>query len=107
MVVVLAGRIVLGADLLPLALVEALEGDVALGVGMDLGEVDAPGPGQGEFEQGDAADHADLVAAVFLGLLADIMDRLGPYLEPDVIDADTVSRLRDGIQLIERKTTRG
>jgi hypothetical protein len=44
-------------------------------------------------------------AAVFLGLIADIMDRLGPYLEPDVIDAETVSRLRDGIQLVERKTS--
>ena len=44
-------------------------------------------------------------AAVFLGLVADIMDRLGPYLEADAVDADTVSRLRDGITLIERKTT--
>ena len=26
-------------------------------------------------------------AAVFLGLVADIMDRLGPYLEPDAVDA--------------------
>jgi hypothetical protein len=33
------------------------------------------------------------------------MDRLGPYLEPDVVDAETVVRLRDGIQLIERKTS--
>jgi hypothetical protein len=32
------------------------------------------------------------------------MERLGPYLEPDAVDADTVARLRDGIQLIERKT---
>ena len=44
-------------------------------------------------------------AAVFLGLVADIMDRLGPYLEPDAVDADTVTRLRDGISLIERKTS--
>ena len=44
-------------------------------------------------------------AAVFLGLIADIMDRLGPYLEADGVDADTVSRLRDGISVIERKTS--
>jgi len=42
---------------------------------------------------------------VFLGLVADIMDRLGPYLEPEAVDADTLSRLRDGVQLIERKTS--
>ena len=28
-------------------------------------------------------------AAVFLGLVADIMERLGPYLEPDAVDAET------------------
>ena len=44
-------------------------------------------------------------AAVFLGLVADIMDRLGPYLETDAVDADTITRLRDGIALIERKTS--
>ena len=44
-------------------------------------------------------------AAVFLGLVADIMERLGPYLEPDAVDAETVTRLRDGVALIERKTT--
>lgn len=43
-------------------------------------------------------------ATVFLALVADIMERLGPYLETDVVDADTVSRLRDALQLIERKT---
>jgi hypothetical protein len=44
-------------------------------------------------------------AGVFLGLVADIMDRLGPYLEAEAVDADTISRLRDGIAVIERKTT--
>jgi len=39
-----------------------------------------------------------------MGLIADIMERLGPYLEPEAIDAETMSRLRDAIQLIERKT---
>ena len=42
---------------------------------------------------------------MFLGLVADIMDRLGPYLESEAVDADTVSRLRDGLALIERKTS--
>ena len=44
-------------------------------------------------------------ASVFLGLVADVMERLGPYLEADGVDAETVSRLRDAVQLIERKTT--
>ena len=44
-------------------------------------------------------------AAVFLGLVADIMDRRGPYLEAEAVDADTIARMRDGIALIERKTT--
>jgi hypothetical protein len=43
-------------------------------------------------------------ASVFLGLVTDIMERLGPYLEPDAIDAETLSRSRDAIALIERKT---
>jgi hypothetical protein len=42
---------------------------------------------------------------VFLGLVADVMERLGPYLETDAVDAETVTRLRDGVALIERKTT--
>jgi hypothetical protein len=46
-------------------------------------------------------------AAVFLGLVADVMDRLGPYLEPDAVDAETVGRLKEALALIERKTTRG
>src|SRR5436190_19300167 len=44
-------------------------------------------------------------ASVFLALVADIMERLGPYLESDAVDGDTVNRLRDALQLIERKTT--
>src|SRR4051794_7085459 len=46
-------------------------------------------------------------AAVFLGLVADVMDRLGPYREPDGVDAETVPRLREALALIERKTSRG
>lgn len=44
-------------------------------------------------------------AGVFLALVGDVLERLGPYLEPDLVDGDTVSRLRDALQLIERKTT--
>ena len=43
-------------------------------------------------------------AASSSGLVADIMERLGPYLEPDAVDAETLVRLRDAVQLIERKT---
>jgi hypothetical protein len=44
-------------------------------------------------------------ASVFLGLVADILDRLGPYLEPEAVDAEAMARLRDAVALIERKTT--
>jgi len=44
-------------------------------------------------------------ASVFMGLVVDVMERLGPYLEPDAVDSETISRLRDAVQLIERKTT--
>ena len=43
-------------------------------------------------------------ASVFFGLVADVMERLGPNLEPDAIDAETMGRIRDGVALIERKT---
>jgi hypothetical protein len=45
-------------------------------------------------------------AAVFLGLVADVMDRLGPFMEPDAVDAETVARLREALSQIERKTAR-
>ena len=43
-------------------------------------------------------------AACSCGLVADIIERLGPYLEPDSVDAETLTRLREAVQLIERKT---
>ncbi len=43
-------------------------------------------------------------AGVFFDLVADLLEKLGPHLEPDAIDSETLSRLRDAIQLIERKT---
>ena len=44
-------------------------------------------------------------AAVFLGLVGDILDGLGPYLEPDAVESETITRLRDALAVIERKTT--
>ena len=35
----------------------------------------------------------------------DIMERLGPYLESDSVDEESLTRLREAVQLIERKTT--
>ena len=43
-------------------------------------------------------------ASVFLGLVTDILERLGPYLESDAVDAETIARLRDALGLVERKT---
>jgi hypothetical protein len=43
-------------------------------------------------------------ASVFIGVVVDIMERLGPYLGPDTVDSETLGRLRDVIALIERKT---
>jgi len=43
-------------------------------------------------------------ASVFMGLVTDILERLGPHLEPDAVDAESVARLRDALALVERKT---
>ena len=43
-------------------------------------------------------------ASVYLGLVVDVLERLGPYLEPDAIDGETLTRLRDAVALVERKT---
>jgi hypothetical protein len=44
-------------------------------------------------------------ASVFLGLVVDVLERLGPYLEPDAVEAEVITRLKEGIALVERKTT--
>ena len=44
-------------------------------------------------------------AGVFLGLVGDILERLGPYLEPESVDVETIGRLREGLALVERRTT--
>ncbi|HET7677148.1 MAG TPA: hypothetical protein VFK38_04785 [Candidatus Limnocylindrales bacterium] len=43
-------------------------------------------------------------AAVFYGLLADILERLAPYSEPDVVDAETLTRLKEALGQVERRT---
>jgi hypothetical protein len=42
-------------------------------------------------------------AHVFFGLIADILDQLGPHTEADTVDEVTLTRLRDGLERIERK----
>ena len=42
-------------------------------------------------------------AHVFYGLIADILDRLGPHSDPDTVDPETFTRLKDSLALIERK----
>ena len=44
-------------------------------------------------------------ADVLLGVAADMMERLGAHLEPEMLDAELVGRLREAVELIERKTT--
>jgi hypothetical protein len=43
-------------------------------------------------------------ADVLLSVAADMLERLGEHLEPDMIDAELVTRLREGVELIERRT---
>jgi hypothetical protein len=43
-------------------------------------------------------------AQVYYGLIADVLERLGPHSDPDTIDPDTLTRLKDAVALIERKT---
>ncbi|HKZ91018.1 MAG TPA: hypothetical protein VJZ50_02660 [Candidatus Limnocylindrales bacterium] len=42
-------------------------------------------------------------AHVFFGLIADILDQLGPHTDEDTIDEETLTRLRDALERIERK----
>ena len=44
-------------------------------------------------------------AGVFYGLIADLLERLGPYTDPDTIDQETLTRLKDALTLIERRAT--
>ena len=42
-------------------------------------------------------------AHVFYGLIADILEQLGPHTDKDTVDEATLARLRDGLDRIERK----
>jgi hypothetical protein len=42
-------------------------------------------------------------AEVLLSVAADMMERLGEHLEPEMVDGELVGRLREGIELIERR----
>ena len=43
-------------------------------------------------------------AEVLLAVAADMMERLGEHIEPDMLDAELVGRLREGVELLERRT---
>ena len=42
---------------------------------------------------------------VLLAVAADMMERLGEHLAPDMLDRELVTRLREGVDLIERRST--
>ena len=44
-------------------------------------------------------------ADVLLNVAADLMERLGAHLEPEMLDTELIGRLREAIDLIERKST--
>jgi hypothetical protein len=43
-------------------------------------------------------------AQVFYGLIADVLERLGPHTDGEAIDAETLTRLKDALALIERRS---
>jgi hypothetical protein len=47
-------------------------------------------------------------AHVYYGLIADILEQLGPHTDAETVDEETLARLRDGIDRIDRQlATRG
>jgi len=44
-------------------------------------------------------------ANVLYALVADVLERLGPYTEVDTVDAETLTRLKDGLALVERRAS--
>ena len=42
-------------------------------------------------------------AHVYYGLIADILEQLGPHTDEDTVDEETLARLREGLERIERK----
>ena len=43
-------------------------------------------------------------ADILLAIAADMMDRLGEHLDPEMLDPDLVQRLREGVERIERRS---
>jgi hypothetical protein len=43
-------------------------------------------------------------ADVLLALAADMLERLGEHLEPEMVEAELVGRLREGVELVERRS---
>ena len=44
-------------------------------------------------------------ADVLLTVAADLMERLGEHLEPEMVEGDLIRRLREAVELIERRAT--
>ena len=44
-------------------------------------------------------------AQVYYGLIADLLERLGPYTDTETIEAEVLTRLKDAVALIERRAT--
>ncbi len=44
-------------------------------------------------------------ADVLLAMAADMMERLGEHLAPDMLEADLVTRLREAVELLQRRST--
>jgi hypothetical protein len=42
-------------------------------------------------------------AHVFYGLIADILEQLGPHTDEDAVDEETLARLREALDRLERK----
>jgi hypothetical protein len=43
-------------------------------------------------------------ADVLLSMAADVMERLGEHLEPEMVEPELMARLREAVELIERRT---
>ena len=43
------------------------------------------------------------IADVLLHIAGDLMEQLGEHLEPDMVDAELVARLREAVERIERR----
>lgn len=46
-------------------------------------------------------------AHVFYGLMADILEQLGPHTDEDTVDEETLVRLREALERLERKLASG